>query len=229
MFRILALVSLALAICCILTLSPFFGWLSGQGFSWTMSLILPQVFILLFSLSAAFFIWKAVPLKPLFNWGISIVVLGGLIGWHAFLHPPYIEDYVRESEIIEEGFFERDGLEKYLASNYGEFRGLVAIASPGCKYCQQAARRLEKMQERGTNSDLLVVMYSDAEEDIDYFVEMSGAEDLDYILTPDPDATLEACEGRFPTFLYFKEGRFTHRWHNSDFGYPAMDWIEEGI
>ena len=64
---------------------------------------------------------------------------------------------------------------------------------------------------------------------IDNFIQETGASNLTYILAPDEKGTLELCQGRFPTFFYLKNNNVIHKWDNNNIGYPAYDWIEDGL
>lgn len=196
--------------------------------SWTISYLTP---ILLLFVSS---IGMAVACFPLLKWmkklkflGV-LVIIGVCIGAYAFVNIPYVDDwmaYGSDMPAAEDG----NPIEVFLNGTRPGFDGIVSLVLPGCPYCEMALSKLATMQQRNPDLDQAIFVFADDSSEFDSYVKGVKVTVLPFYLVPDVDRSIALCKGRFPTFLYFKNGRFVHRWTNSQFGYPAMDRVESRL
>lgn len=85
------------------------------------------------------------------------------------------------------------------------------------------------MQKRVPELDVIVFVFTEDSSSVQAFKKDTGVDELSFLAVPKPKVSIELCLGKFPTFLYFKNGKVVHRWFNAQFGYPALDWIESGL
>lgn len=219
---------LVLVACAIsfLVLKPvyFFSYGIDSNLSWTLSALSHWVLItiLLVPIVVALNVWK----KRVANSITKIFLVIAVYGLYFAMNPIYQGDYSRTDESLS---ITSNSLLSEILAKKPDFDGVVCIASPGCPHCKIAtAYRLKPMKNR---SEIDVAIYLAAEDSmaIDYYIEETGAGELDYYLVQDPEGMHELSRGSYPTFIYIKEGEIIHRWSNDNLGYPALDWIESGL
>jgi hypothetical protein len=83
--------------------------------------------------------------------------------------------------------------------------------------------------KKRSDVDVAIFLAAKDSASLDYYIEETGASELDYFLVQDPEGMHELSRGSYPTFIYIKNGKIIHRWSNDNLGYPALDWIESGL
>ncbi len=197
-----------------------------SSLGWLTSFIAPTLLTLVITIGTSLFFYK----KWLSNkttrltGSILIAVLG--VSLYLSTNLPYVEDYSKEGIQMS---LENNEVIKAISNENSDFNGLLMVASTSCPHCMAAALKLEVLQKRAPQRNLEVLLFTTSEDEVTNFKANSGAEDLNYRLTSDTEAVIELCEGRFPTFVYIKNGKVIHKWGNNDFGFPAYDWVESGL
>lgn len=197
--------------------------------SWGLSYWFPRIL----TAFAAFLI--AIPVFQLLKnrmkkvFAVLLAILVFAIAPTVFLikYPPYLNDMSKTGTAMQATDIDDNAVENILRR--AEYNGLVMVASPGCQYCHSATKRLLVMRDRVPGLPIKILLFDDDITSIEFFKTVTGARDLDYMLSPSRESTLALCGGRFPTFLYFKDGEFVHAWKTYQFGFPARDWVENGL
>jgi hypothetical protein len=114
----------------------------------------------------------------------------------------------------------------YLNSEHPSFNGVFCFAMPGCSHCEVAIPRLGILKDRNPGMDVMVFVFSTDTAEFEGFKQLSGVTNVTYAMVPDPMASIALCEGSFPTFFYFENGKIVYRWFNNEFGNPALDRVE---
>jgi hypothetical protein len=117
-------------------------------------------------------------------------------------------------------------VQDYLKTDHPGFNGLFCFAMPGCLHCELAVPRLAVLKDRKPEMDVMIFVFSTDTAEFEGFKQLTGLTNVPYEMVPDPMASIVLCEGSFPSFFYFKEGKIAYRWFNEEFGYPALDRVE---
>lgn len=121
---------------------------------------------------------------------------------------------------------EPNPVQDFLNTDHPGFNGLFCFAMPGCSHCEMAVPRLSILKNRNPEMDVMIFVFSTDSAEFDGFKELTGLTNVPYTMVPDPMASIALCEGSFPSFFYYKEGRIAYRWFSEQFGYPALDRVE---
>lgn len=197
------------------------------AWSWMNSYLLPKGLLLILSAVLTWAVWPVFSSWKRFQFLGLLLVFGIAIGGYLLVNPPYIEWIKQGTDMTAE--LSGNPVEKYLNQNQPDFDGIICLALPGCPHCEVAISKLALMQKRVPEMDVMVFVFTEDSTKVNSFQKDTGVETLPFQAVPDPDDSIELCKGKFPTFLYFKNGKVIHRWFNWQFGYPAIDWVEAGL
>lgn len=204
------------------------NFLVSIGLQWTFAFAAGPLIVLCASILTAIS-WLRSDLKATLRLIVSLISFAVILGLYLIINPPYIEDWSKEGESFNPEDFSGNSVELYVQELNPEFDGLVCVASVDCDHCAKAVRKLNTLQSRVPDLDLLVLLYTLDKSKIDSFRVVTDSPNLSMALVPDQDGTLFVTQGGFPTFLYVRDGEIIHRWHNDTFGFPAHTWVENRL
>jgi thiol-disulfide isomerase/thioredoxin len=197
------------------------------SWGWMNSYLFPKGLLFVFTAVLAWAIWPV-----FYSWkrirflGI-LLIFGVTIGGYLIINTPYIE-WIKEGTDMTDKL-SGNPVEEYLNENQPGFDGVICLALPGCPHCEVAIPKLALMQKRVPELDVIVFVFTEDSSKAQSFQKDTGVDELPFHAVPDPNSSIKLCEGKFPTFLYLKNGKVVHRWFNWQFGYPAYDWVESDL
>ncbi len=196
---------------------------------WTQSRLLPIIAVIgLTIFSSTYLLFKINFSKWLRMISAILLCLTSLL-FEFYCNPIYIEDYRSEGlEIKQDEKYNNHEVAKLIAKTNSNYTGLMCIVSKDCGFCHALAPKLETLVNR-SKVDVIVIIASSEQDDIDYFKGETDAYSPDYLISGSFKGVLEICDGSFPTIFYMKQGRIIYKWNNNQFGYPAFDWVENGL
>lgn len=200
--------------------------LTNLGLGWMASYLLPRMSVLVLTILLALLLWPATKALK-FRILLTILVLGIGIGGYLIVNPPYIRWTKQGTDMTAE--VGGHPIEAYLNEHHPGFDGVICLALPGCPHCKTAIPKLALMQQRVPDIDLFVFVFTEDSAKVTSFKQYAGVDHLPYVAVPEPKQSIRLSRGRFPAFLYFKDGKVVYRWSNNQFGYPAFDWVEAGF
>lgn len=196
------------------------GWMTGFLF--------PRVAVVICSLLLSLSVVSTINLSSILKWVLGTVVFGLGVGGYLLVNLPYVNDWMRIGATLDQNE-PLNPVELYLQESYPNFDGLVMFSLPGCPYCEEAIGNLEVLHRRVPDRDLLVLVFvKDSTSLANYKREFSTSA-LAFEFLPEPKVSVALNRGQFPGFFYIKDGRMIHRWFSGQFGYPAYDWVENGL
>ena len=87
-----------------------------------------------------------------------------------------------------------------------EGKQIVCFFSPGCEYCQTAARKLSLMQQfHGFPRERITYLFMGDEEEVSKFYELSESDRYREVIYPDA-RMLKAVKGNLPTIVFMENG-----------------------
>ena len=191
------------------------------------SYLFPKVLLIILTAVLSWIVWPAFHtwkrLQPLG----ALLIFSLAIGCYLIVNPPYIEWNKKGTDMT--AALLGNPVAQYLHKNEPSFDGIICLALPGCPHCEVAIPKLALMQQRKPDLDVMVFVFTEDDAQVANFQKDCGVESLPFKAVPDPNNSIELCQGKFPTFLYFKDGKVVHRWFNWEFGYRAFDWVEAGL
>jgi hypothetical protein len=196
---------------------------------WLVSFLTPKVLIIFLSGVLSVLVYRIMSLGKLKRLLTGALVFFLPIGIYLMVHPPYVEDYEKRGVEVAEKSFPNNSIILRINETQPQFNGLISIASPGCAHCIKATSKMSRMLARDPSLDLIVFLYTKKQEKLDKFRAKATADNLPIVMVPDGDDAMILCQGRFPTFLYMKNGDIIHMWSNDQFGYPAFSWVENKL
>ena len=201
--------------------------IANWNFGWMASYLFPKGLLLVLTVALIAIVLPMLRLSNVYKFLIGFLILGLSVGGYLIVNPPYIEWTKTGMNLTDE----TSGIpiEDYLNQNQADFDGLVCLALPGCPHCEVAISKLALMKKRVPKLDVLVFVFTEDSASVVSFQKKTGVDELPFVMVPDPATSSELCQGAFPAFLYFKNGKIVHRWFNPEFGYPALDWVEAGL
>jgi hypothetical protein len=199
-----------------------FGILSGWG--WTFSTLTHWIVITGLSIVIA----VQLPVKK--NWKTTMlrICIPFLFGGIYFARNPiYQGDYAKKGTEMN---LADNSLVKEITAINPDFDGIVCIAAVWCPFCKEATRqRLKIMKNRKPDLDVAVYLADKDSTAIDYFIQETGADNLQYFQVQDSSGMVALSHGAYPTFVYIKNKKVIHKWRNDQMGYPTLDWIENKL
>ncbi|MCF8465082.1 MAG: hypothetical protein K9G41_09580 [Flavobacteriales bacterium] len=201
--------------------------LVSLNFGWMLSYLFPKVLVLTIASVLIAVVWPMIRLSGGYRFLIGFLILGLSAGGYLLVNIPYVEWGKTGTDMTDE--MAGNPIESYLNLNHPGFDGVVCLALPSCSHCEVAVPKLALVKKRVPDLDVLVFVFTDDSSRVGSFQKNTGVENLPFVLAPDPANSSVLCQGSFPGFLYFKNGKVVHRWFNSEFGYAALDWVESGL
>lgn len=121
---------------------------------------------------------------------------------------------------------ESNPVQDFLNSEQPGFNGLFCFAMPGCSHCEMALPRLEVLKDRSPKMDVMIFVFATDTVEFQEYERLTALRNVLYTMVPEPMAAIALCEGSFPSFFYFKDGKISYRWLNEQFGFQALDRVE---
>ncbi len=201
--------------------------LDSFGLGWMASYLFPRFLVVCSSILVLILFLPVLAVPKIGKVVIGVLIFAACIGGYLAVNIPYINDWTKQGDDVSSV---DDGkvIEEFLRNN-SNYEGLVCLVLPSCPYCVASIPKLEKLTNRSPNVQVLVLVVSKDSTGVGRFRNHVGDTDVRIDLAPQPEEVAKLSGGRFPTFLYVKDGKLVHRWSNSQFGYPALDWIEAGL
>jgi thiol-disulfide isomerase/thioredoxin len=196
--------------------------------SWMMGYLLPRLIMIVLS---ATLVAITVPLFSFTTKGriaLGVVLFSCAVGGYLAINLPYASDWKTQGEDIS-GKLSGSEIESVLNSESPDFDGLILLALPNCPYCFVAYPNVELLKKRNPDLDVVVFVSARDTAGVSFFREKVGESEIQVYLISDRKQATELSEGRFPTFLYFKNGKVVYRWANNQLGFPALDWVENRL
>ncbi|MDB4678102.1 hypothetical protein OAE93_00070 [bacterium] len=197
------------------------------GWGWMNSYVFPKGLLLVLSAVLAWAIWPVFHSWKQLRFVGALLIFGVTIGGYLIVNTPYIEWVKTGTDMTDK--LAGNPVQVYLNQNQPEFDGIICLVLPGCPHCEVAVPKLALMQKRVPKLDVIVFVFTEDSSEVRSFQKDTGVNKIPFELIPDRNNSIELCEGKFPTLIYFKNGKVVHRWFNWQFGYPAYDWVESGL
>lgn len=189
--------------------------LLNNGFSWTMSKMLPYLTLGIAGILLAYSFAKGFKIRAkIVKVIVVIVLLAAPFAAGFLLHPIYQGDFSSEGTEVKATTVKVD--EKY---------DLIIVTIPGCPYCLASIEQLKKIKERTPEANLLFSVCSSDKKDLELYKTLIAGK-FDIALAEDIEASVRLAEGHFPTFVQVKKGIPVYKWSNDQFGAGAMDKFE---
>lgn len=195
---------------------------------WMQSYLAPRLLVVFLALISVFVTLPMLSLSKVAKWFVGILILGAAIGSYLSVNLPYINDWVRAGTALN-GDVSASEIENQLKSDDQESDGLFMLALPSCPYCLEQFETLERLALRNPDLNIAVFVAGADSVSVNEFKNHVGESQIPTYQISDREEVSELSEGRFPTFLYYKNGSVVYRWSNQQFGYPALDWVEAGL
>lgn len=197
--------------------------------SWMASYLFPRGLVVLTTGSLLCVVLPILSLPKLAKIGIGILISVICVGGYLAINLPYIDDWVRGGESLT-GEYDGNQIELFLNSTQPNYDGLIFMALPNCPYCFEAYPKLELLKQRDARLDVSVFVSARDTSGMNFFIEHVGSNDvIPVYLMDNREQATALSQGKFPTFLYFKDGKVVYRWSNNQFGFPALDWVENRL
>lgn len=196
--------------------------------SWMQSYLLPRLLVVLLAIASIFAVLPVLNLPKIMKSLVGILILGAAIGSYLSVNLPYVNDWVRVGTALNQ-HVQASEIGNQLKPHDQESDGLFMLALPSCPYCVEQFETLERLAVR--NPDLIIAVFVAGADSVSVneFKNHVGKSQIPMYPISNPNEISELSEGRFPTFLYYRNGSVVYRWSNQQFGYPALDWVEAGL
>lgn len=188
----------------------------------------PRILIVMFS---AISLVAALPLIKLGRVGkviVSVLILGACVGGYLSINLPYINDWMRTGTVVQYEA-EMSEIRAQLLLENPDHEGIIMLALPSCPYCIEQFKTLKRLKLRNPNMDVSVFVACKDSAGLETFNHHVDDSEIPTFRIGNQQEVSELSNGRFPSFLYFREGKIVYRWSNGQFGYPALDWVENGL
>lgn len=198
-----------------------------SGWSYTFSSLIGWIIALLSGLVVLILLVKSNLKSGVLKWSIGLVLLLGILGYTFAENPIYYADYQKESIPLN---LENHVIAQELNEEIENFEGVVLIARAGCPFCKDAIHQyLIPLHKRGKVKNVAFYMAVGPESAIEDY-KRNISEDILFVNKKKEIPQEQALQiSGFPTYVYVKDGAIVHQWSNNDFGYVALDWIENGL
>lgn len=186
----------------------------NSGISWTISKLLPYIFLGILGL-AYFMLLNKLTYKPILKQSIRSIslVLPFAIGF--LLHPIYDGDFSKIGSTIH-----KNSSKKEFTQN-----GLAVVTIPDCPYCFGAIQKLKLLKKRNPKLHIEFIVCTSKKEYIEnYIKEINGL--FQIRLAKNPQELAKTAEFRFPMFFKVEQNKATYKWSNDQFGVRATDDLE---
>lgn len=202
--------------------------LENSTAGWMTSYLLPIALGVFLLITSLVLLWKSIPLNRLPKVIVSILLAVALMSSYLIFNPPYINDWHARGEKLDEGHF-LSAIECGPDSTLSDFTGLIMLALPDCPYCIEAAENLKILQHRTDSSSVRILLASNSENYIRSFINRTQVSVQTISACSNIHVMNDLSQGRYPAYLRVEEGEIVYRWSNGQFGYPALDMVENGL
>jgi thiol-disulfide isomerase/thioredoxin len=202
--------------------------LEAWQFGWMDAFLLPRILLLVLTIAMLVALLPILNIPRVRKWLLGIVIITASVGGYLAVNLPYIDDWSREGETLDSSL-DGNQIETQLNSIQPDYDGLVFLVLPNCPYCFDAFPNVVRLKERNPDLDVSIFVSAMDSSKFRFFTEHIPDTDLPIHMISDHKEATALSNGKFPTFLYFRDGRVFYRWSNNQFGYPALDWIESGL
>lgn len=183
--------------------------------SWSLSKLLPYAMLLVCTLVIAWQISRLILLPTLRAKRILIIsTLLGLTTLGFAIQPLY------------EGEF-KDNITPAISDQL-RFRNtdLVMVGIPGCTYCLASLDGIKQLKRRNPSMRIKVVLCRPNRNDLNQYRKIAG-KSIRVSRASNPDEITALVSGKFPTYLWVKNGEVKLLWPNNRFGSGAKDFLEK--
>lgn len=226
MRTILSLFLTLIGVLTILLGNGLFHYCVSAGFSWTFAALSTWLVLIICAILILWMSFRAKQKKTIqiiLGCVLSIALLFG----NFIVRPIYQGDFNKEGQVLN---ISKNTLLHSILNKQADYNGLICIASPTCPFCKQAAKtRLKVMKERKPSLQIGIALFTTDTNELERFRKETETQNLTYYLIQDAKGVLDLCHGAFPTFIYIKDKKVVHIWKNNQFGFPALDWIENKL
>jgi len=202
--------------------------MDSLGLGWTASFVAPRLLMLLLTALLVSVFWNAAQVGSRMKVVLSILLFSACVGGYLAVNLPYKVDWSRTGTDMG-GKLDGNPIELMLNESQPDFNGLVMLALPNCPYCFEALPKVRAIKQRQPDIDIAVFVFARDSGRMEFFKEHIGSVDFPVYLITDRGFSKEICGGMFPAFLYYKNGKVVHNWAYNEFGYPALDWVEDRL
>lgn len=191
-------------------------FLLDSGLSWTMSKLLPYIFmviigLLLVIISKRFLAKLKLPVRLLLKLTILLIPF---VAYFAY-SPIYQGDFSNNSVELAKGETEKELVGKKL----------VVLTIPGCPHCFNAIGKMKKLKERVPAIEIEYVVCHSDPETLEWYKDEAG-DAITVRLAENIEAMSNLAFGVFPTFVLVDNDETLRTWSNDNFGVSAMDELE---
>lgn len=214
------LFSLVLIICgvTIFAFKSFEFSLLNNGFSWTMSKLLPYLTLVIGGILLVYSFSKGFKIKSkIAKLLVGLILFAAPFAIGFAMHPIYEGDFSSEGTEVKESTVKVD-----------EEFDLLIVTIPDCPFCIESIARLKLIKKRNPSIKMLFSVCSGDEQKMNLYKELIAG-DFDIELAKDIEASVKLAEGHFPTFVQLKKGLPVYKWSNNQFGAGATDELEAEI
>ena len=187
-----------------------------SGLSWTMSKILPYLFMVLVGFILVLITKRFI--KSMNKWmslALLLVIFVMPFGIYFIVSPIY------------QGDFSNNSLEIARSEANAELSGkkLVVITIPGCPYCLEAVDQLLVMKKRVPEIEIEYIVCSSDSTTLEWYKEKAGNL-ISVKLSENKEEMAKIAQHAFPTFVLVDNNHPIKTWSNDSFGVFARDEIE---
>jgi thiol-disulfide isomerase/thioredoxin len=208
----------------VLTVYALDTWRLG----WMQAYLLSRILVLLLSLCLMIALISLLDHSKIAKWFVGILILGLPVGVYLAVNPPYINDWIRTGTELSRQKGDSE-IESRLNMSSSKPNGLIMLVLPSCPYCIEQFETLETLAARNSALEIAVFVVGSDSVAVQEFKNHIGESEITIYPISNREEIAELSEGRFPSFLYVKNGSVIYRWSNQQFGYPALDWVEAGL
>ncbi|MFT4525078.1 MAG: hypothetical protein ACI85F_001230 [Bacteroidia bacterium] len=199
--------------------------IESSSTSWFVGHLFPRITFLSVLIALAFGISRNFALKPILRVLIFIVVVGSGTGLYLFKNKPFKVDWNKYGSHLTEDP-DAEPFERYFEETRPNFEGLACLALTGCDYCHNMIDDLITMKIRKPELEVAIFLFAIDSSEIQLVKSQIGDVDISVQNAPEPGVSFRITSGNFPTILYIKQGKASHRWYYNEFGHPAKDLVE---
>lgn len=189
-----------------------------NGFSWTMSKLLPYLVLVFGGILLAITFSKGFSFRPRIIKILAVLVLiAAPFGIGFALHPIYEGDFSSDGKEVADSKIKVN--KKY---------DLLIVTIPDCPFCLESIGRLKLIKKRNPDVQMLFSVCSSDKEKMTLYKELIAG-DFDVALATDLNGSVDLAEAHFPTFVQIDEGKPVYKWSNDQFGAGAIDAFEADL
>lgn len=185
-------------------------FLLDLGFSWTLAKYFP--FLLALLLGWWFFrIVKNIKMNKWILFPLLGLVFCLPFVSYFFFYPIYQPDLQNKTY-----------RPKVLVNSPPNGKALAVVVLPGCPYCIQTIKTMNRLAEQNTKLKIVYYMVSEDPSTQRWFRKRLDQR-IGLRYTKDAVLWMLGAEGVFPSYLLFDNKRLKRAWHNTTFGVLALD------